>query len=90
MSLFLKIEQQFRLYRVCLVKARRTMYNFILKGQGQNLTSGQVRARSLGDPSRSIIHHSMRLAETNAMTPIPRLYLIWISSYCHKTVGDLE
>ena len=29
------------------------MYNLTLKGQGQNLTSGQVRARSLGDPSRS-------------------------------------
>ena len=29
------------------------MYNFTLKGQGQNLTSGQVRARSLVDPSRS-------------------------------------
>ena len=29
------------------------MYNLTLKGQGQNLTSGQVKARSLGDPSRS-------------------------------------
>ena len=29
------------------------MYNLTLKGQGQNLTSGQVRARSLGEPSRS-------------------------------------
>ena len=29
------------------------MYNMTLKGQGQNLTSGQVMARSLGDPSRS-------------------------------------
>ena len=76
-------------HRVCLVKARRTMYNFTLKGKGQNLTSGQVRARSLGDPSQ-IIHHSMRLSETNAMTAIPRLYLIWFSSYWQKTVGDLE
>ena len=48
----LKIEQRLWPYRVCLVKARRTMYNLTLKGQGQNLTSGQVRARSLGDPSR--------------------------------------
>ena len=52
-SLILKIEQRFWYHRVCLVKARRTMYNLTLKGQGQNLTSGQVRARSLGDPSRS-------------------------------------
>ena len=48
-------------------------------GQGHSVTQvGQI------------IHHSMRLAETNAMKPIPRLYLIWISSYWQKTVGDLE
>ena len=29
------------------------MYNLTLKGQGQNLTSGQVSARLLGDPSKS-------------------------------------
>ena len=32
----------------------------------------------------------MRLAKTNAMTAITRLYLIWFSSYWQKTVGDLE
>ena len=52
-SLILKVEQRFWYHRVCLVKARQTMYNLTLKGRGQNLTSGQVRARSLGDPSRS-------------------------------------
>ena len=52
-SLILKVEQRFWYHRVCLVKAHRTMYKLTLKGQGQNLTSGQVRARSLGDPSRS-------------------------------------
>ena len=52
-SLILMVEQRFWYHRVCLVKARRTMYNLTLKGQGQNLTSGQVRERSLGDPSRS-------------------------------------
>ena len=52
-SLILKVEQRFWYHRVCLVKARRTMYNLTLKGQGQNLTSGQLRARSLGDSSRS-------------------------------------
>ena len=51
--LMLKVEQRFWYHRVCLVKARRTMYNLTLEGQGQNLTSGQVRERSLGDPSRS-------------------------------------
>ena len=93
-SLILKVEQRLWYHRVFLVKARRTMYNVTLKGQGQNLTSGQVRAKSLGDPSRSPsdhqAHHSMRLAETNAMTTIPRLYLIWFSSYWQKTVGDLK
>ena len=52
-SLILKVDQRFWCHRVCLIKARRTMYNLTLKGQGQNLTSGQVRARSPGDPSRS-------------------------------------
>ena len=33
--------------------SRRTMYSLTLKGQGPNLTSGQVRARSPGDPSMS-------------------------------------
>ena len=51
--LILKVEQRFWYHRVCIVKARRTMYNLTLKSQGQNLTSGHVRARSLGDPSRS-------------------------------------
>ena len=63
------------------------MYNLTLKGHGQNLTAGQGH---LVTQAGQIIHHSMRLAETNAMTPIPRLYLIWISSYWQKTVGDLE
>ena len=52
-SLILKVEQRFWYPRVRLVKARRPMYNLTMKGQGQNLTSGQVGARSLGDPSRS-------------------------------------
>ena len=52
------------------------MYNLTLKGQGKNLTSGQVFS-SLGAQVGQIIHHSMRLAETNAMIAIPRLYLIW-------------
>ena len=52
-SLIVKVEQRIWYHRVCPVKAHRTMYNLTLNGQGQNLTSGQVRARSLGDPSRS-------------------------------------
>ena len=82
-SFIFRIEQRVWYHRVCLVKARRTMYNLTLKGQSQNLASGQVRARSLGDSSRSNY-------TSFDSTPIPRLYLIWISSYWQKTVGDLE
>ena len=52
-SLFLKVEQRFWYHRVCLVKARRTIYTMTLKGQGQSLTSGQVRPRSRDDRNGS-------------------------------------
>ena len=48
-SLILKIEQRIWYHCVCLVKARRTIYKMTLKGQGQSLTSGQVRPRSRDD-----------------------------------------
>ena len=52
-SLFLKVEQRFWYHRVCLVKARRTIYTMTLKGQGQSLTSRQVRPRSCDDRNGS-------------------------------------
>ena len=52
-SLILKIEQRIWYHRVCLVKARRTIYKMTLKGQGQSLTSGQVRPRSRDDRNGS-------------------------------------
>ena len=48
-SLILKVEQRIWYHRVCFVKARRTIYKMTLKGQGQSLTSGQVRPRSRDD-----------------------------------------
>ena len=54
-------------------------YNMTLKGQSQNLTSGQVKVGQgrvvTGNPSRSymIIDQSIRLGEKSTMTPIPRL-----------------
>ena len=48
-SLIVKVEQRIWYHRVCLVKARRTIYKMTLKGQGQSLTSGQVRPRSRDD-----------------------------------------
>ena len=52
-SLILKIEQRIWYHRVCLVKARRTIYKMTLKGQGQSLTSGQVGPRSRDDRNGS-------------------------------------
>ena len=52
-SLILKVEQRIWHHRVCLVKARRTIYKMTLKGQGQSLTSGQVRPRSCDDRNGS-------------------------------------
>ena len=52
-SLMLKVEQRFWYHRVCIVKARRTIYKMILKGQGQHLNSGQVRPRSRDDRNGS-------------------------------------
>ena len=36
-----------------------------------------------------IAYHSIRLAKTNVLTPIPRLYLFLIKSDWQMTVGDL-
>ena len=81
------IEQWFWHHRVCLVKAHRNMYSMTLKGQGQNLTSGQGHVViQVGH----IAYVSMRLDERNTMRPLSRLYLFWIKSNLQKTVGDLR
>ena len=63
------------------------MYSMTLKGQGQNLTSGQGHVVS---QVGHIAYVSMRLDERNTMRPLSRLYLFWIKSYLQKTVGDLR
>ena len=86
-SVFEMIEQWFWHHRVCLVKTHRNMYSMTLKGQGQNLTSGQGHVvTQVGH----IAYVSMRLDERNTMRPLSRLYLIWIKSYSQKSVGDLR
>ena len=81
------IEQWFWHHRVCLIKTHRKRYNMTLKGQGQNLTSGQGHVvTQVGH----IAFVSMRLDERNTMIPLSRLYLFWIKSYSQKTVGDLR
>ena len=54
------------------------MYNLTLKSQGQNLTSGQVRARSLGDPSRLnyILFDAPCGDERNDSNPTPLSHLV--------------
>ena len=81
------IEQWFWHHRVCLVTTHRNMYSMTLKGQGQNLTSGQGHVvTQVGH----IAYVSMRLDERNTMRPLSRLYLFWIKSYSQKTVDDLR
>ena len=36
-----------------------------------------------------IAYQSIRLAKSNVLTPIPRLYLLLIKSYWQMTVSDL-
>ena len=63
------------------------MYSMTLKGQGQNLTSGQGHVvTQVGH----IAYVSMRLNERNTIRPLSRLYLFWIKSYSQKTVGDFR
>ena len=65
----------------------RNMYSMTLKGQGQNLISGQGHVvTQVGH----IAYVSMRLDERNTIRPLPRLYLFWIKSYSQKTVGDFR
>ena len=63
------------------------MYSMTLKGQGQNLTSGQGHEVT---QAGHIAYVSMRLDERNTMRPFSCLYLFWIKSYSQKTVGDLR
>ena len=67
------------------------MCSMTLKGQGQNLTSGQghvVTAQVV-----NIAYVSMHLDERCTMRPLSRLYLFLIKSYSQKrlvTLGDLS
>ena len=64
------MEQQFRYHCVCLVKARRIIDNVTLKGYNRSLTAGQGHVVTKID---HIAYKSIHLAETNVLTPIPRL-----------------
>ena len=66
------------------------MHNLTLKGQGQNLTPGQVRARSLGDPNTSNYTPFDALAETNAMTSLSHLDLKIMTKKLFVALSDLD
>ena len=55
------IHALFWYHRVCLVKTHRNIYIVTLKGQGQNVISGQGHLVTQVD---HIAHESMRLDET--------------------------
>ena len=63
------------------------MYSMTLKGQFQNLISGQGHVVTQVD---HIAYVSMRLDERNTMRPLSRLYRFLIKSYSQKTVGELR
>ena len=100
-SLLLTVEQRIWHHRVCLVKARRTIYKMTLKGQGQSLTSGQVRPRSRDnrngwycislDSNRNGLYCiSLDSPGQDERTDTnPRLYIFLIKSYWQMTAGDL-
>ena len=65
------------------------MYTMTLKGQGQNLSSGQGHVvTQVGH----IAYETMRLDERNIMRPLSCIYLLWIKRYSQKkkTVGELR
>ena len=66
------------------------MYNLTLKGQGQNLTSGQIGARLLGDPNRSnyTSFDAPCGEKRNDSNPMSLSYLVL--KLLAKTVGDLK
>ena len=85
----IKVKQRILYHRVCLVKARRTIYKMTLKVKVKvwpQVKSGQGHVMT---EMGHIAYHSIRLAKTNVLTPVPRLYLFLIKSYWQMTVGDL-
>ena len=85
----LKVEQRFWYHRICLVEAHSTIYKTTSKGQGQSLTSGQVRPRSRDDWNGSYCI-SVDLPGQDERTDTNLMSLSFlIKSYWQMTVGDL-
>ena len=67
------------------------MYNLTLKGHGQNLTSGQLRARLLGEPSRSnYTSFDAPCGDKRNDTNPTSLSHLDLKLLTKKTVGDLK
>ena len=88
-SLILKIEQRIWYHRVCLVKERRTIYKMTLKGQGQSLTSGQVRPRSLDDRNGSYCISVDLPGQDERTDTNPTSLSLFDQKLLQMTVGDL-
>ena len=74
----IKIKNQQWHHRVSLLKTLRMTYDLTLKGQTQNLTSGQGHVMTdIGH----VAYQSMRLDDANTMKPFLTFYLYSIKSY---------
>ena len=65
------------------------MYFLTLKGQFENLTSGQVRSRLDHDPSRSMCTSSEAACDPSRLEPFARFYLHPVATNWRKTECDL-
>ena len=87
-SIILKAKQRFWYHRVCLVEARRTIYQMTLQGQGQSLTSGQVRPRSRDDRNGSYCISVDLPGQDERTDTNPTSLSLMIKSYWQMTVSD--
>ena len=87
--LILKVEQRIWHHRVCLVKARRTIYKMTLKGQGQSLTSGQVRPMSRDDRNGSYCISLDSPGQDERTDTNPTSLSLFDQKFWQMTVGDL-
>ena len=64
------------------------MYKLTSKGQEVTFDLDLRSGHDLTQKGH-VIHHFIRIDETNTMDVVRRLYLFSIKRYCRKTIGDL-
>ena len=76
-----ELERNDERHRAPLVKTLQNLYDDLTpKGQGQNLTSGQVGSRSSWVKTGKKAYHSKRIDELITMRPRSSLYLCSVRS----------